>query len=444
MATARRLRAVGRGALASTVIGRAMLGARVDAARRGTHLATVEAIALREAFERLGPAFVKLGQLVSVRPDVFAPELVFELSKLQDDVPAGPFASIAGVVEAEFGRPPDKLFTSFDEEPLAAGSVAQVHRARTADGRDVIVKVQRPEAAELLSVDLDVARAVAWDAGRLGVLAGIDAPALVDEFQASVARELDFRVEAANADRFSFLFRGDPDIRIPEVVWERTSRRLLTMERIEGWPLSEVDQARAAGMDTQRLARAGARAFMEQVLVFGIFHADLHPANLMIASDGRVAYLDFGIVGRLSQGDMKMIARLLAAITGRDTQAALAAAACLGVRIPPDRLDPLAAEVSRLIDRHLGDGERVGLGEFGKDFLAALRSNRVAVPTGFGLLVKALVTVEGVSQTLAPEVDLVATARPVATLLMMRQTLGDTLGGQLAWGVLRGVSRRRS
>jgi ubiquinone biosynthesis protein len=434
----RRVRAVARGGFAGAALAGAVIGAKLKAARAGEPADAREAVALRQKFEELGQAFVKLGQFISVRPDVFRPELVFEMSKLQDAVAPDPFGAISGVILAEFGRPPGELFAQFDEEPLASGSVAQVHRARTVDGRDVVVKVQRPEAADLLALDLDVAHTVASVARRLGVLEGIDTPALVEEFRASVARELDFRTEASHADRFAFLFRGDPDIRIPEIVWARTSRRVLTMERIDGWPLSDVALAKDAGVDTERLAVAGARAFMQQVLVFGMFHADLHPANLMITREGRIAYLDLGIVGRLSEADRLAVARLLAALTSRDSAGALRAAAGMGVRVPPAELDALALEVSELLDRYLDEGRRVALGEFGRSFLSTLRRHGVVVPSGFGLLVKALVTVEGVSQTLAPEVNIVATARPVASLLVLRQSLGDTLGARLAWELMRG------
>lgn len=396
---------------------------------------------VRRALERLGPAFVKLGQVISVRPDIFPPDLVFELEKLQDSVPPDPFEVVARVVKEEFGRGPDELFASFEREPMAAGSVAQVHRATLDDGRDVVVKVQRPQARGLMAVDLAIAAKLAGWAGSLRLMPAVDAVAAVEESKASAARELDFRVEASHCDRFAFLFAGDPEIVIPRVIWGRTSGRVLTMERVEGWTLGQVDQARKSGVDAPRLARVGARAFMQQVLVFGFFHADLHPANIILTPDGRLAYLDFGIVGELDERGRRLVARLLAALTSRDPDTALDASRGLGVVIPDRAARAVRLELESLMDRFLSGGERLRMVQFGREFLSLLRRHRVRVPAGYALLVKALVTVEGVSQTLAPEMNMVLTARPVALALALKQAAGETLAGRAMFGALRKWAR---
>lgn len=423
--------------MAGWVLARAAVAGRLKALRARAPAGPAVAVEVRRALERLGPAFVKLGQLASVRPDIFPPDLVFELEKLQEDVPPDPYEVVAGVVEQEFGRGPEALFASFDREPMAAGSVAQVHRAALEDGRAVVVKVQRPQARELMTMDLGIAARLARWAGLLRIIPAVDAVAAVDESKASAARELDFRVEAAHCDRFAFLFDGDPEIVIPRVIWGRTSGRVLTMERIEGWTLGQVGKARKAGVDAPRLARVGARAFMQQVLVFGFFHADLHPANIILTADGRLAYLDFGIVGRLDQRERRLVARLLASLTSQDPDTALDVSRGLGVRIPNDAAAAVRLELERLMDRFLSGSERLRMVQFGREFLSLLRRHRVRVPAGYALLVKALVTVEGVSQTLAPEINMVRTARPVASALALRQAMGETLAGRAVFSALR-------
>lgn len=397
-------------------------------------------VEVREALERLGPAFVKLGQLISVRPDVFPADLVFELSRLQEDVPPDPPGAISQVIEAEFGLGPERLFERFDPEPIAAGSVAQVHAARTHEGTEAVVKVQRPDAARLMELDLELARRLARWAERSGILRGVDASALVEEFAESVRRELDFRVEARHSDRFAFLFQGDEDVLIPRVLWRRTSGRVLTMERVEGWTLGRQEEARAAGVDVERLARAGARAFMQQVLVYGFFHADLHPANLMLTKDGRIAYLDFGIMGTLTAEERRTVARLLAALTEHRAEDALELSRRLGVVVDPRHREAVVAELSGLLDRFLREDAKVALVQFGRRFLVLLRRYGVRVPRGYGLLVKSLVTVEGVSQTMAPEINLVAAARPVAAALTLRIGLGETLAGRTLMRLARAAS----
>lgn len=436
MAQARGARQPGRALGAAGLLASSVATAWFKARRSAQPAGPAVAVAVRESFERLGPAYVKLGQLISVRPDLFDPDLVFELSKLQDSVDPAPYSAISRVIDAEFGRGPDELFASFDREPLAAGSVAQVHRAVLDDGRAAVVKVQRPEARALMSLDLAMAARLARWGARLGLLRGVDAVALVDEFAASAARELDFRVEAAHADRFAFLFSHDPEIHIPWVEWRRTSGRVLTMEHVDGWTLARIDEARSAGVDSGALARAGARAFMQQVLVDGFFHADLHPANLMLMGDSRIAYLDFGIVGRLSARERRAVGRLLGAFTAKDAQRAIEVSGQLGVEVPEERRAAAVRELDQLLEEFLGDSGSLKLAAFGRRFLVLLRRNNIIVPPGYGLLVKALVTVEGVSQTLAPDINLVEVARPVAAALAIRESLGSTLAGALAWKAL--------
>jgi ubiquinone biosynthesis protein len=259
------------------------------------------------------------------------------------------------------------------------------------------------------------------------------------------------------ADRFAFGFRNDPRVLVPRMVWARTTRRVLTMEYVEGWRLSELDEARLAGVDTRGLAVHGANVFMRQVLVTGRYHADLHPANLLVTRDNRIAYLDFGIVGALSQRERALVAQMLAALVFRDARRALLASAELGVVVPPEKEDTVRRGLGALMDRTLAVedsrkspplagpvGARADVRDFGMGFLSLLGRNDIEIPVGYGLLVKSLVTVEGVSRALYPEIDIIEATRPFVTRLLAREALRPgRLYARLpaaAWAALRELS----
>jgi ubiquinone biosynthesis protein len=420
----------GRGALiAWTLTRHAVAGWRLSPSARRE----ASAVHLRRAFEDLGPAFIKLGQLMSVRPDVFGPEIVFEMEKLCDSVPSLPSRAIREVIERELGDP-DRLFASFDDAPLASASIAQVHRATLAEayrpvigaalpaGAQLVVKVVKPGVEEAIRSDIAAARPlVAW-LSRRKLLRRYNLASLLDEFAASLSSECDLREEARVADRFSFDFRDDPLVLIPRIVWPRTSRRVLTMEYVEGWRLSELTAAEREGIDARGLALHGSEVFMRQVLVLGRFHADLHPANVFVTPDGRIAYLDFGIVGRTERENRAAIAQVLAATVYGDADRALKYSAQLGLAIDPAREPGVRRAVGELMDRTLGASPRDVRG-FAIGFLRVMHDAGVSVPVGFGLLVKALVTVEGVAKALYPDMDITDAAKPYATKLIAQQML---------------------
>jgi ubiquinone biosynthesis protein len=392
------------------------------------------ALEWRRAFEELGGAFLKLGQMISVRPDEFGDELAGEMERLRDRVAPAPFAAIAPVIERGLGSSARALFASFDETPLASASVAQVHAAVLARpyrpvwgdelpaGAEVVVKVIRPGAGEALLADIGEARRLARSALVHRLVPGVDLDALLAEFEGSVLRELDLRVEGRTADRFAFDFRHDPKIIVPRIVWDLTSPQVLTMERMHGWRLSELDEAELAGVDAHGLAVHGATAFMRQVMLYGRYHADLHPSNLFVTPDGRIAYLDFGIVGLLTDSERGDIAQVLAAFVYRDADRALRYSANLGVIVPPEEVDTVRRELGELLDATMGGGSS-DFRHFGFGFLGLLRRHRIAIPGGYGLLVKSLATVEGVARRLYPDIDIMEVARPFVTRM-----IGESIG----------------
>lgn len=397
---------------------------------------TAFARAWRRAFEDLGPAFIKLGQLISVRPDEFSDEIVTEMRSMQDAVPAVPASVIRNVIRSEFACDPEDLWATFDDEPLASASIAQVHRATLAQaykpvwgeelpaGTELAIKVVRPGAAEAIRADVAIARSLAERVARMRVARRFDPVALLDEFAATVDRELDLRVEGRFADRFTFDFRDDLKVVAPRIVWPRTTARVLTMEFMTGWRLSEIDVAKANGVDCYALAVHGATAFMRQVFEYGRYHADLHPANLFVTPDNTIAYLDFGIVGYLTPEERMNITQVMAALVYRDPDRALTYSAKLGVNVPPDRVEPVRAGLGALLDGTFRpDGTR-DFAHFGLGFLKLLGQHGVQIPSGYGLLIKSLATVEGVARALYPEIDIVETAKPFTTRILGK-AMGD-------------------
>jgi len=389
----------------------------------------------RLAFAELGPAFIKLGQLISVRPDEFSRELVAEMAVMQDSVAPLPASVVRQVIFEEFGRTPEQLFARFEDEPMASASIAQVHGAVLADdvrpvwgevmpaGTEVVVKVVRPGAAAAVLGDMAEARRLLDSARRFGMLKDLDLHALLAEFEDSVNRELDLRVEAHVADRFAFDFREDPKIEIPRVVWRTTTSRVLTMERMYGWRLTDLDHAAKEGIDGRALAIYGATAFMRQVMVYGRYHADLHPANLFVTPHDTIAYLDFGIVGHLTKSEREDIAQVLAGMVYRDAARALRYSERLGVHVPPEKVTLVTRELGDLLDSMLGPSGPRDFRHFGLGFLSLLRRHGIEIPTGYGLLVKSLATVEGCARSLYPDIDIMDVARPFVT-----QLIGESLG----------------
>jgi ubiquinone biosynthesis protein len=389
---------------------------------------------IRAGFEELGPAWIKLGQMISVRPDIFPAEWVFELGALQDNVAPLPAADIRCIIQSEFGHSPEELFASFDDVPVASASIAQVHRAVLAQeyrpivgdtlpaGTTLAIKVVRPGVEACILGDVRAAKPVIEAIAKIGAVQRFNLPALLEEFSASLSSECDLRNEARMADRFAFDFRDDDLVMVPRVVWPLTSKRVMAMEFVEGWRLSDIDDAARKGIDGRALAVHGADVFMRGVMVLGRYHADLHPANVFVTPDGRICYLDFGIVGRTAPSQREAIAQVLAATVYGDAERALRYSADLGLCVPADKAAEVRERVEKLMLKTLGSTPRDVKG-FATGFLGIMNDVRVAIPVGYGLLIKALVTVEGVARAIYPDIDITEAARPFATGLIAQQML---------------------
>ncbi|MBN2624325.1 MAG: AarF/ABC1/UbiB kinase family protein [Acidimicrobiales bacterium] len=365
---------------------------------------------LRLAAERLGPTYIKLGQIISSGEGIFPPELVDEFKLCRDQVPAEPFRVVREVVEADLGRPLDEVFRWVDRTPLAAASIAQVHAATLRTGERVVVKVQRPAVAELVHDDL---RVMAWLApklvGRIPIAALANPPALVELFAQTIAEELDFRLEAENmldvARTFAEL--GQRGYVIPRPHPTLVTPRVLVMERLDGFRFDDVVGMRGAGVDTEAVVRTGMIGFVEGAILHGIFHGDLHGGNLFVLPDGRTALLDFGITGRLDDTKRVAFLRLLMAGSANDVRSQLVALRDLGV-LPPDAdLDQVVRELhldQPPIDPATMSGEQL-VGEL-QQIIKALLGLGAHMPKELMLFVKNMVFIDGAIARLAPDLDL--------------------------------------
>lgn len=379
---------------------------------------------MRKAFERLGPTYIKLGQILSSGEGVFPPELVNEFRLLRDRVPAERFEVVRQVVEADLGRPLEAVFEHFETTPIAAASIAQVHAARLCTGEEVVVKVQRPQVASL--VERDVA-AMSWLAplliGRIPVAALANPPALVELFAETIVEELDFRLEADNMLDIAAVLAstGQKAVVVPRPHPELVTRRVLVMERLDGFGWDDVEGMRRAGIDTNAVVRALLIVFLEGATLFGVFHGDLHGGNLFVRPDGRVALLDYGITGRLDEVRRLAFLRLLMGGSINDQRLQLAALRDMGA-VPPDTdLDALAADLG--LDRPPIDPITLApedlLAEV-RDLTKRLLEYGARFPKILMLFVKDLLFVDGSLATLAPDLDLFSEVQEIAAYFTSR------------------------
>ncbi|MEW6106776.1 MAG: AarF/ABC1/UbiB kinase family protein [Bacillota bacterium] len=382
----------------------------------------------RRALEELGPTFVKLGQILSTRPDIVPPALAAELEKLQDRAAPFAFSKVESVIAAELGAMPDEVFGAFDPEPIAAASLGQVHTARLKSGEEVVVKVQRPGIERVVRTDLEILREVASVASHRSRLGRVyDLVGIVDELGAALLQELDYTAEGASADRLAHDLRADPHVVVPRVYWEYTTRRVLTMEQIRGVRLTELDAARPeteAGTGAPRvnraaIARALTNTILEQILVHGFFHADLHPGNVVALPDGRIALLDFGMMGVVGDDLKQQFGNFLLAIAARSSARLVAVLLRLGVAPPGMDTQSLARDVDVLLRRYYGvPVAQLSVAELTKDVLDVCLKHRIRVRPDFALVMKALATAEGTVRHVDPSFNLVEAAGPFASRLI--------------------------
>ncbi len=369
---------------------------------------------LRMALEELGPTFVKLGQLLSTRPDFIPPEYLSELAKLQDKVPPFTYEEVVTIFKEELCATPDELFSRFDPEPLAAASIGQVHRAVMQDGTQVVVKVQRPGIENIIAVDLEILAHIAeLMEEHLEEVQGHRPSAIVHEFARSLSKEIDFSIELTNIQRFARQFEGNRDIHVPEVYPKLSGERILVLEYIEGIKAGDIDELRAAGHDLGVIARRGANLVMEQVFVHGFFHADPHPGNILVMEEDVICFIDFGQMGRLSLRDREQFTDLVLNLVSGNERKVTAGVLKLTIQHGDVDYDDLSRDLGDLMDQYLYRplGE-LAAGKILQDLLDLVTRHKLSLKPNLYLMLKALSTVEGVGLQLDPDLELITLAQP--------------------------------
>ena len=377
-------------------------------------------VRIRKVLEELGPTFIKLGQILSTRPDLIPLDLCKEFEKLQDDVPQFEYGKVEEQIKNELGSVVDELFDNFSHEPLAAASLSQVHTGKLKTGEKIIVKVQRPDIERVIMADLNILHTLANLAERyIQESRPYNPVEVIREFRKTVLKEIDFRIETNNIERFRRNFKEDDTIHIPRVFHNLSTKRVLTAERVEGIKVSDLGAIEKAGLDRKQIAINGANAVLKQVFVDGFFHADPHPGNIFVLEGNRIAFLDFGQVGRIHQKAKGQIANLLTAVIERDTTEIVEAFTAIGIVGKGVDIGKFELDVVDIVDHYYGIPLReLRMGQFLIEIIDIVSENRIKVPPDLFLLAKTLITIEGVGKKLDPEFDMVAQTKPFAERLM--------------------------
>ncbi|WP_438445839.1 ABC1 kinase family protein [Gorillibacterium sp. sgz5001074] len=388
---------------------------------------------IREVLQQLGPTFIKLGQIASTRPDLLPESIRTELEKLQDQVQPFGFEDVRSIIRSETKREPEEIFAELAEEPVAAASIGQVHIGLLHSGEKVAVKIQRPAIRSVIRTDLEIL-------GNMAVLAEArfrwakryQLSKMVEEFGHSLTNELSYIMEAQNADRFRAMFRHERRIKIPKVYAEFSSRKMLTMEFIDGPNLNQLELLEAGGIDRPRLASRLLQAVLHQIFIEGFFHADPHPGNIKILPGEVIAFLDFGMVGRLSPEMKQHFSSLIIALMRQSSSGVIQAILRMGLVTEEVEMEELRRDVDKLRDKYMGVSfSQISLGESVNDLLQVAYRHQIRIPPDLIMLGKTLVTIEGVVGHLDPDISIIRIAEPFGRKLLIERFHPRSLLGKL-------------
>lgn len=374
---------------------------------------------IRRVMEELGPTFVKLGQILSTRVDLFPAEYIDAFSKLQNNVPALPFEAIASQLEEDLGDKAQNIFAEVDTEPLASASMAQVHKATLKSGESVILKVRRPGIKAVIEADLRLlARLADIAEEEMSELKQFHPRKIVNEFANSIRSELDLANECQNAEQIATNFKDDPRIIVPKVYWQWTSERLNVQELVTYLPGTDMAAVDAAGYDRKKLAKIGADAILKMVFEHGVFHADLHPGNVFYRSESQIVMIDFGMVGRISKDRRYQLVDLLYGMVQRQSDKVVDTLLLWAGDAATPSAD-LTSDIDAMIDKvHGVPLKSLDFVALTSDLTAILRRHKLALPSDLTLLIKALISLDGMGRQLDPDFDVVTFAKPFLTQLM--------------------------
>lgn len=375
---------------------------------------------LRLALEELGPTFIKMGQILSTRPDILPKDVIKELEKLQDKVPAFSFDEVKSVIQNEFGESLEEAYAEFEPTPLAAASIAQVHKALLWSGKTVVVKVQRPGIEKIIAQDMRILEDIAKfvdNHTKYGKLYNFTK--MVEDFKKRLEEELDFRIEGENAEKFKKNFLKDKKVKIPSIIWTHTTRRVLTMEYIDGIPLNDFNAIDEAGLDRGAIARNLAKSVLNQILRDGFFHGDPHPGNIMVLGDGTIAFLDFGMVGSLSPERKRQFSKMLLGIVYKNSRMITESIIDLNAVTLNVNMKKLEKDINNLRDRYVEIPlEKLKVGEVLNGIFDLVFSYNIVIPNEFNMLAKSLITLEGIVEKLDPKISVLEVAKPIAKQLI--------------------------
>ena len=392
---------------------------------------------LRRTLEELGATYIKVGQFLSGRADLLPPAYIEEFAKLLDDAPPLPAQQIRGVIERELGAPVERLFATFEDQPIASASIGQVHRATLFDGQQVVVKVQRPNIEENVEADLDLLlRQARFLEKRSETMRDYNVAAIAQELARSIRGELDYHTEGRNAERLRNNLSSDPRFVVPQVHWNLTSQRVITLEYLEGISFREVNRLREAGYDLSALARVGIEAFLKQIFVDGYYHADPHPANILAVGD-QIGFVDFGNTGYLSPHQKEMLGDVFLQILDEDAAGIARTVIRMGATKGRPSVEAMERDLQRLLMRYWGIAlEEIPMGEMLAEVFTTAHRHKVYLPGDLALLARTIITLEGTGRLLDPGFVLVDAVRPFAVRLV-RERFSPMIAGRRALNNLR-------
>lgn len=379
-----------------------------------------QAIWIRDTFLDLGPTFIKVGQLFSTRADLFPSEYVEELSKLQDKVPAFSYGQVEAIIEQDLGKKVPELYRSFDPIPLAAASLGQVHKAQLHSGEEVVVKVQRPGLVKLFTIDLEILKGITryfqnhpnWGRGR-------DWLGIYEECCRILWLEIDYLNEGRNADTFRRNFRNADWVKVPRVYWRYTSPRVVTLEYLPGIKISHYEAIETAGLDRKILAQLGAKAYLQQLLNYGFFHADPHPGNIAVNADGALIFYDFGMMGKIETNVREQLMETLFGIASKDGDRVMNSLVKLGALSPTDDMGPVRRSIQYMLDNFMDKPfENQSVNAIADDLYEIAYDQPFRFPATFTFVMRAFSTLEGVGKGLDPEFNFMEVAQPFTMQLM--------------------------
>ena len=377
----------------------------------------------RLACEELGPTFIKLGQVLSIRPDLIPRKFAEEFSKLQDEVPPFSFDEVEKQFKKEFGKPISKLFAEFNKQPIAAASLSQVHKAKLISGETVAVKIQRPNISKIIETDISVLFSLVKFIEKRSISGHLFQPVeIIREFSQTIKKELDFINEGRNIEKFRVNFRESETVHIPKVYWNFTTEKILVMEFIKGTKISKVIGSKNLKFDKKIISNRGADMILKQILIDGFFHGDPHPGNIFIMKNNIIAPIDFGMVGRVEESAMVNMADLLIATISNDADKIVRVLENMDIVDQEMDLKKIKVEISYFIDKYYNVPlKQLEMGRIIEEIMKVMVQHQIKVPSDLVLLTKAIMTIEGVGRELNPDFNMAARAKPFASKLIRRK-----------------------